>query len=328
MTVNSIKQYGIWSWGHVIYDYRGFLDNMKRLGMNSVIIWNDIVPLNSEDVLDYAHSLGIKVIWGFAWGWVDKCGENVKSIDAEVLQKLSDDIADTFAGDYQRISPDGIYFQSFTELGSDSINGVSVAEAVTELVNKTAARIFEKSPSTEILFGLHTTSVKDHLDTIAKVDPRIRIIWEDCGAFPFAYDPLCTDGFDETKSFADKCLHLRGEDEKSGFIIKGMTTLDWSCFEYHTEPYTIGEASRELIEAKKAEVAPKWEKLTEGWKKNYGLCRDIIRQIADSGSDVYLYGLVEDGLFETEIPKPAALLSAIIRDPNLTDSEAAEIIMK
>lgn len=127
MTVNSIKQYGIWSWGHVIYDYRGFLDNMKRLGMNSVIIWNDIVPLNSEDVLDYAHSLGIKVIWGFAWGWVDKCGENVKSIDAEALQKLSDDIADTFAGDYQRISPDGIYFQSFTELGSDSINGVSVA---------------------------------------------------------------------------------------------------------------------------------------------------------------------------------------------------------
>ena len=57
MTVNSIKQYGIWPWGHVIYDYRGFLDNMKRLGMNSVIIWNDIVPLNSEDVLDYAHSL-------------------------------------------------------------------------------------------------------------------------------------------------------------------------------------------------------------------------------------------------------------------------------
>lgn len=31
------------------------------------------------------------------------------------------------------------------------------------------------------------TSVAQKLDRIAQIDPRVRIVWEDCGAFPYAY---------------------------------------------------------------------------------------------------------------------------------------------
>lgn len=302
-------QFGIWTWGHVIYDYRGFFNNMKKLGMNSVVIWNDIVPLNAVEVLDYAHSLDIKVIWGFAWGWVDGCGDNVKCIDAETTKKIGEDVVETFRSKYADISPDGIYFQSFTEIGNDEINGVCIAEAVTDFVNKTSSKIFETDPDIEILFGLHATSVRTHLDCIKKTDPRIRIIWEDCGAFPFAYDPLNIDGFENTKAFVNDVLSLRGENEKCGFIIKGMTTLDWSKFEYHTEPYFIGEKSEEFIDDRLKEIKPKWNKISDGWEKNYRYCREITEIIKSKRTDAYIYGLIEDGMFEAEIPQAAQMLS-------------------
>ncbi len=60
-----IENRGIWTWGYVVYDYRGFLDNMARLKMNFLILWNDCPPLNAREVVDYAHSRGVKVIFGF-----------------------------------------------------------------------------------------------------------------------------------------------------------------------------------------------------------------------------------------------------------------------
>lgn len=309
--MNSLaSQFGIWTWGHVIYDYKGFFDNMKKLGMNSIVIWNDIAPINAVEVLEYAHSLGIKVVWGFAWGWVDGCGDNIKCIDRETTDKISDGVIETFKNEYADISPDGIYFQSFTELGDDKVNGICVAEAVTDLVNKTAERIFEINPDIEILFGLHATAVKNNLAQIKKTDKRLRIIWEDCGAFPFAYDPSDVDNFEITKEFVREVLLLRGEKEKCGFIIKGMTTLDWSKFEYHSEPYFIGEKSEDFIVNRLNELKPKWDKIADSWEKNYSYYNEIIKMIKSLKSDAYIYGLIEDGMFEAEIPKAAQMLSA------------------
>lgn len=307
-------QFGIWTWGHVIYDYKGFFNNMKKLDMDSVIIWNDIVPINAKEVLSFAHSLGIKVIWGFSWGWNDGCGNVVKCIDREVTQRIRDEVLTAFKNEYAEISPDGIYFQSFTEMTDDRIGGICIAEAVTDLVNETAAEIFKLSPDTEILFGLHATSVKNHLDCIKNTDPRIRIVWEDCGAFPFAYDPLKTDDFEETKEFVDRLLTLRGKDEKCGFIIKGMTTLDWGKFEYHKEPYYIGEKDSDFIDNRLKEKRSVWSKVTDGWEKNYPCCRETINCIKAINPDAYIYGLIEDGLFEAEIPKPAKMLSEFVRE--------------
>lgn len=310
--MSNVKQFGLWSWGHVIYDYRGYFNNMKSLGMNSVIIWNDIVPLNVNEIISYAHSLDIRVIWGFAWGWVDNCSQNIKSIDDEAIRRLSDEVIDIFENEYKNISLDGIYFQSFTELGSDNINGVCIAEAVTGFVNKTAARIYKIAPECEILFGLHATSVRNHLDKIKAVDSRIRIIWEDCGAFPYNYDPCKVEDFAQTTSFVENLLCLRGKDEKCGFIIKGMTTLDWSSFKYHTKPYEIGTSGREFIEKRLIEKREKWKTLTDGWNQNRNYFETAIEQLLKSESDIYIHGLVEDGMFEVEIAEPVRILSETV----------------
>ena len=64
---------------------------------------------------------------------------------------------------------DGIYFQSFTELNQDAIDGVLIAEAVTRFVNYTSTKLFERYPKLELQFGLHANSVKDKLEYIAAI---------------------------------------------------------------------------------------------------------------------------------------------------------------
>lgn len=303
----SIRDRGIWTWGHVIYDYRAFFKNMAQLGFNRIVIWNDIRPLNAKAVLDEAHRNGIKLIWGFSWGWMDKCGENVRNIGAERMNALQSEILAEFEN-YRDICADGIYFQSFTETDSESINGVSIADAAVNLVNSTADEIFKLEPDIELEFGLHATSVKNSLDIIAKADERIRIVWEDCGAFPFDYDAHNIDGFRETCDFVKKILFLRGENEKCGFVLKGMTKLDWSRFEYHTEPYEIGTADADFIAARAKEKEPLWEYVTDGWEKNGEYARQMINLISQN-SLATADELIEDGMFEYEIKRPPVLFS-------------------
>ena len=314
---------GLWSWGHVIYDYKGYINNIKNLGLNSVIVWNDIVPLNAAEVISYAHSKGVKVIWGFAWGWVDKCGDNIKDIGEKAIEKIQQSVLKEFTEDYNGICPDGIYFQSFTELGSDSIGGRCIASVVTDFVNDTAQKIYRIAPDAEIMFGIHYTSVKNHLDEIARVDKRIRIIWEDCGSFPYHYDPGYIEDFDDTVKFTKTALTLRGQGENCGFIIKGMTTLDWSSFRYHTSAYAIGGADSDFIKTRQAEKNQKWEILTKGWLKNFEYVRKIIEIIANSKNGVSVFALVEDGMFENEIKLPPALFAELLNDP---DRRAEDIV--
>ena len=87
----SVKERGLWTWGHVIYDYRNYLDNMMKLKMNGVIIWNDFVPANANEIVKYAHSCNIKVYWGFDWLWDTKN----KTFSINALEKESEKIFKT-----------------------------------------------------------------------------------------------------------------------------------------------------------------------------------------------------------------------------------------
>ena len=58
----KIPERGIWTWGYVIYNYRRFFDNMARLKLNMVTMWNTVPPENIREVIDYAHSRGIRVV--------------------------------------------------------------------------------------------------------------------------------------------------------------------------------------------------------------------------------------------------------------------------
>ena len=64
---------------------------MARLKFNELIIWNDFVPLNIREVIDYAHSYGIKVNLGYSWGWIDGCNK-ITDISDKKLDELKEQI--------------------------------------------------------------------------------------------------------------------------------------------------------------------------------------------------------------------------------------------
>lgn len=302
-TVPFVKRRGIWTWGHSIYDYKKFFDNMARIKLNRVTIWNDFVPLNMEDVIDYAHSLGISVVLGFSWGWRTE----IDISDMNNLPAWSDSVVKNYQENYAHLNHDGIYFQTFTETTKSNLNGKSIAETAVEWTNSIGSRLLELYPDLEIQFGLHATSVRDSLDAIAKVDPRISIVWEDCGAFPWHYVASETDDFAETAEFTKKIANLRGGKAVGG-VFKGQVCLDWTDFEHQTGPFIMGE-NPERADVRR-DLGRKIVKQNQSWWFENADCVAKIVQIM--GADADLSDLFEDGLLEEHIWFTAALYAEIL----------------
>ena len=309
----AVKDRGIWTWGHVIYNYRGFFDNMLLCKMNTVIIWNDHVPVNARDMVDYAHSCGIKVIWGYSWMWGTDCNVFLK----DGLKYNPHEYLDKYETEYAQLGADGIYFQSFTELKEDAVNGIVIADAVTEFVNTTSKLFFEKYPDMEIQFGLHATSVREKLGYIENVDKRIRIVWEDAGAFPFSYIPEDLDTFDETKALAERISVLRGKDDRFGVVTKGFTKLDWGAFEHIGGSVSIGASSKAVRENRVIRKRKPWKYFQAYWIKNGDKAFEMIKAMqASKKGELMITALVEDGMFEENLMFPVALYSEMLWDCN------------
>lgn len=307
----SVKGRGIWTWGHVIYDFRGFIDNMVKLKMNTLIVWNDRVPVNAEDMVAYAHSCGIKVIWGFPWLWDTDC----KKVDFAHMDDHSEEILAYYEREYASLAGDGIYFQTATEFTEQEIGGISVAEAVTDFVNKTAALFYEKYPTLEIQFGLHATSVKTRLDALCKVDPRVRIVWENCGAYPFSYLPNDIETFDETVAFVRDIAVLRGEGDRFGAVTKCFTGLDWSAFTHVEQPVNLGVSSESMKKDRITRKRKFWRYMQAYWLINADKALTMIKEMANAKQgDLVITGLVEDGMFEENIMYPVALYAEMLWD--------------
>ncbi len=310
----AVAERGIWTWGHCIYDYRAFLENMLTLKLNQLVIWNDFVPLNARQIVEYAHSLGIAVYWGFSWGW----DTDFKSLgggalaDESLIDRWGDRVCAEYRDNYADTGADGIYFQSFTEMHVDNLDGVPIAATVVKWVNRISERLFRDRPDIKLQFGLHATSVRGHLDEIAKTDPRIRIVWEDCGAFPYDYSPEATENFDETLAFNKVICTLRGEGEKFGAVLKGITKLDWTKFVHMTGSSVIGESDGRFIAARTALKEKVWRNLQSYWLENAEFAQRMISDIARYAGSGTVQMLVEDGCFESGIYFPVALCSELL----------------
>ena len=309
----SVKERGIWTWGHVIYDWRGFIDNMVKLKMNTLTVWNDYPPVNAREMVDYAHSCGIKVIWGFPWLWDTNC----KKIPFDRLCEYSEGIFRGYDEEYRDLPIDGIYFQTATEFGEETVGGITVAEAVTAFVNHTAAYFYEKYPNLEIQFGLHAECVKNRLEYIEKVDKRIKIVWENCGTFPFT-DYECTpDAYKQTQDFVRKISALRGKNEKFGAVTKGFTGLDWSSFVHADSTVIIGRGSKSFIANRVNRKSKIWRMVQAYWLSHAAQAQGMVRTLAEANSgDLVLCTLVEDGVFEENIMYPVALYSEMMWSPD------------
>lgn len=306
----SVKTRGLWTWGHTIYDYRKYIDNMARLRLNQIIIWNDYAPINASEIVEYAHEYNISVIWGYSWGW----GKKFDVSDPDSLLKWSEYALNEFEDNYSSLNADGIYIQSFTETKDEFKDGLLIGQAVTKWINTISGCMLDKHPDLHIYFGLHATSVKNQLEFIRKIDKRVTIIWEDCGSFPYQYLPNKTDDFVSTLEFTRRIINLR-ENSPLGVVLKGHICLDWSNFEHQQGPYILGKTlqskANDLINNRK-EI---WHYIQSFWLKNGYLCQQIIDELTDkTKGDANISALVEDGLFEENIWLPVALYSQMLWD--------------
>ena len=205
-----------------------------------------------------------------------------------------------------------------------------IAKAAADFVNDTAARFYEKYPTLELQFGLHAMSVKNKLEFIKTVDPRIRIVWEDCGAFPFSYDPNDVASFDETKALLGTISQLRGANDLFGVVTKGLVKLDWTKFEYAQGAYCIGVSS-EYIKRNRVERKKNiWRYVQSGWLKHADKAHDMVRAMCRAkDGDLNVYALVEDGMFEENIMYPVALYAEMLWDCERdTDQLLSEVALR
>ncbi len=305
----AMSERGLWTWGHVIYDYRAFFDNMALCKLNTITIWNDYTPVNAQEVYTYAHSRGIRVIWGFSLNWDEK--EEIASDKA--LEKWSEIALQKCRKLYGQGIADGVYVQTFTETRDDSIGGHSIAENAVRWVNRVYGALAAEIPGIDFRLGLHATSVIGALDAIAKIDEHVKIIWEDAGQFPYNYVPeLGIPTFGGAMESTKRIAHLR-DGRGAGATLKGLCCLDWKRFRHMEGPVQIGCASRAHMEKLLPEKARIWKYVQSHWLVNAEACREVVAEYARAtGGGAALCALVEDGLFEMKVWFPVALFAEML----------------
>ena len=254
------KTRSLFTWGHPINNFRETVETLARLKFNQIIVWNDYLPQNAEEFTEYAHSFGVSVIWGFAWGWFPDC----KKADLSKLGELKEAVLSTYESTYKG-KGDGIYFQSFTELSEATLQGRLIADVVTDFVNEVAGELLKREPELLIQFGLHANSVKEHTEYLAKIDPRVQIIWENCGVFPYSHE--FTDDEAERRKTEDftRLVISQRPGVPVGMVFKGMLKQDWPFFEHQAGSYIMGDSSDAVIHHDMDIFTPIWRFLQSEW---------------------------------------------------------------
>ena len=265
----------LFTWGYMIDDYRSFFREMARARLNRIIVWNKYPPVNSDAVVREAHDWGIKVYWGFAWGWQHNMCANSPTRD---LSKLADDIVAEWRSVWKPLSGDGIYFQTFTEQEREDINGRSIASMAVEVVNAASRRIHAESPDTDIVFGLHAMSVKNRLAEIEQTDKNIEILWEDCGGFPYHEETGNPD--------AGFVMKMTDTLRPVGLVWKCQLRQDWTCWAHQSGPFMLGEAGEWALARDRAVAKSLHRAFDSDWIKRGRIAYDHLKAIRSAGRKV------------------------------------------
>lgn len=274
----------IFTWGHPIDDFRAYVRNMARLRLNRLYIWNNYPVVNAKEIVDYAHSWGIEVFWGFSWGWSTSCRDNWLRDTAE----LSEEILREWREVWRDVPGDGIYFQTFTECRDVPLEGgESIAMRAVRLVNRVADAMLREKPGQKIVFGLHASGVKDHLPEIAQTDRRIEILWEDTGYFPYDAGGRGK-GPQETPEGGAALTRqvLTNSDNPVGIVWKFQMIQDWTNWTYQEGPFLLGVASRKTYDDDVAIQSEIWQNFYGPWITGFREAHAAAQMIHAMGPDV------------------------------------------
>lgn len=312
----ALRERGIWTWGYVVYDYRRFLDNMARLKMNMLTLWNSEAPRNLAEIATEAHRRGIQLIAGYNWGWGHDNLDLTKAEDRAFIKKLA---LDVYHREYAGLPIDGIYFQTLTEHATQEMAGRSVAAWAAELVNDVAAALYAENPTLSVQFGLHATSIRAHYTDLAALDPRMIITWEDAGALPFSYFPQ-VEGYEETLDYAKQLAAFR-PGSPFALVPKGWMCLRWNDEFAKHGPCLIGEREPEYLRERRHARQGEWNAVNAAWLRHYPLAARFYREVLAVNPRVLATGLVEDGLFDAKIQPSVALFAEMLWNPYRDDAD-------
>jgi hypothetical protein len=333
----ALENRGLWTWGYVIYDYRRFLDNMARLKLNMLVIWNDCAPLNLAAIVRHAHARGIRVICGFHWGW----GLKVTLSDRAARKRIKATVLAAYEEQYRDQGIDGIYLQTVTEHAETELGGKSTAALACEWVNDIGRALLARYPHLTIQFGLHATSIVEHYEDLKPLDERIAIIWEDAGTVPYSticretgatvYTPalefpadshLARHGLGDvngTIEFSKRLAAFRGKAE-FGLCPKGYANLDWEHEFEHHGPFILGERTAEFIRQRHDRKKPGLDAMDRQWLKAAPHAARFYREVrAEARGPMTAVALVEDALFEQAIAPSVALFAETVWNPHQPD---------
>ena len=325
LSVPAVAQRGLWTWGYVIYDYRRYIDHMVRLRMNTLTMWNDVVPVNMAEIITYAHDRGISVHAGFQWGWGIKELDISKAADRATIR---DSVLKTWRDQYADLAIDGLYFQTITEHTTQEFEGRSVASWCCELINPIARELWQLRPNLSIQFGLHATSIAERFTDLDQLDPRLTITWEDAGALPFAVNPkpeghnaALSHGYEATLAYAKRLAQWR-PGSRFAMVPKGWMMLRWGVEFANHGPFICGERDARFIRDRLAARQGEWDWNNQLWYRNYPLAARFYRELlAVAPQGVLATGLVEDALFEERIQPSVSLFAESLWNPHQSDAE-------
>ena len=326
-----IQNRGIWCWGYTIYDYRRFLDNMARLRMNRLNFWNDVPPINCQEIIDYAHSRGIKVVLGFSWGYALSTLDPSSWADREAVKQ---DVLCQFAQYYQHLGMDAIYFQCFTETSNKEIGGRPIAVLARDWVNDIARAVLDRYPEMKLEWGLHASSILDNYKDLESLDPRVTIVWEDAGVIPYSYDPVTAGSADDfpamlntptaTREYSKKLATFRDHSEFA-MVAKGWIQMRWRTESEHAGPFIMGKRAASFIRNRARERQPRWDFVNNLWLQNYLEALRFYQEVRNcTSSKMTVLALIDDGLFEQKIQFSAALFAEMIWNPHRSGKETLE----
>jgi hypothetical protein len=293
--------------------------------MNLLTVWNDCPPLNCRELIDYAHSRGVRVLLGFHWGWGLADLDLGRDEDRHHIRKH---VLKNYAENYRHLGMDGIYFQTITEHDNLETGGRSTAELACDLVNETAADLWDTDPDLYIQFGLHATSIRERYTDLEPLDNRVTIAWEDAGLIPYSYAPVVKAAkakwlgtLDETVEYSKRLATFRPGTEFA-MVPKGWLNIRWGeDFEHHG-PFVLGERSRAFIRRRLEERRPLWDRRNAHWLRYYPAAARFYREILDCRPPTMtVTGLVEDAMFEEEIQPAVALFAETIWNPKRSDDD-------
>ena len=305
------KVRSIFTWGHPIDDFRAYIRNMARLRLNRLYIWNNYPVVNAKEIVDYAHSWGVEVYWGFAWGWGTKCPDNWMRDTEELAQEI---LAE-WRGVWRDVPGDGIYFQTFTECRDTPLDGgESIAARAVRLVNRVAGTMLAEKPEQKIVFGLHATGVRDHLSEIAATDSRLEILWEDTGHFPYN-----ANGPKEDEALTRRVL--TNDARPVGIVWKFQMIQDWTNWTYQEGPFLLGVTSRKTYDDDVAIQSEVWKNFYGPWISGYREAHAAARMIHAMGPDVEMN-------IAAQLNGPIQFPMALVADLFWNSSEEADVIFR